>query len=142
MGKGYAESGKRQSSGCISERGKTVYSYQEFFEKADEFARILFYRYQVEPGMRIGLLMHNDMEFLISACALSRLRAAIVLCPAECGREEAVSLIRREKLQGLIFHKDFIQWFPIETEECFLVCTGRSGIARLTGGSLLPELPV
>lgn len=87
MGKGYAESGKRQSSGCISERGKTVYSYQEFFEKADEFARILFYRYQVEPGMRVGLLMHNDMEFLISACALSRLRAAIVLCPAECGRE-------------------------------------------------------
>ena len=120
----------------------TSYSCQDFLERADEFARILFYRYQVEPGMRIGLLMHNDMEFLISACALSRLRAAIVLCPAECGREEAVSLFRREKLQGLIFHKDFIQWFPIETEECFLVCMGWSGIARLTGGSLLPELPV
>lgn len=141
MGKVHVESGRKQPSGCISERGGEMYSYQEFREKADEFARILFYHYQVEPGMRIGLLMHNDMEFLISACALSRLRAAIILCPAECGREETVSLIRRERLQGLIFHKDFVQWFPIETEECFLVCTGRSGIARLTGGSLLPGLP-
>lgn len=142
MGKIYAESGKIQSAGCISKRGKTVYSCQEFFEEADEFARILFYRYQVAPGMRIGLLTHHDMDFLISAYALSRLRAAIFLCSAECGREEVVSLIEREKLQGLVFHKDFVQWFPVETEECFLVCTGRSGIARLTGGRLLPELPV
>lgn len=120
----------------------TLYSYQEFLKKADEFARILFYRYHAEPGMRIGLLMHNDMEFLVSACALSRLRAAIILCPAERGREEVISLAKREKLQGLIFDKDFVQWFPIETEECFLVCTGRSGIARLSGGNLLPELPM
>lgn len=120
----------------------TSYSCQDFLERADEFARILFYRYHAEPGMRIGLLMHNDMEFLISVCALYLLGAKIILCPAESGREEVLSLAKREKLQGLIFHKDFVQWFPVETEEYFLICTGRNGIAGLRGGSLLPGLPL
>lgn len=137
----YWESGRGCNLSCAAAEGKAGYSYHEFQQKADEFARVLFYRYHVGPGMRIGVLLYSDMDFLTSVYALGRLKADIILCSTECRREDAISLIKRESLDGLIFHKDFVQWFPVETEECFLICLGRSGICRLTGGHLFPKLP-
>lgn len=137
----YCESGRKHGLRCTAAVRETGYSDYEFMQKADEFARVLFYRYHVEPGMRVGVLLYSDIEFLTSVYALNRLAADIVLCSTKCRREDAISLIKRENLDGLIFHKDFVQWFPVETEECFLICLGRSGICRLTGGRLLPKLP-
>ena len=49
---------------CITDNAGTSYTYSRLLEMTDDFSRVLFHRYGVRPGMRIGLLLYNCIGFL------------------------------------------------------------------------------
>ncbi len=96
---------------CIIDDNGIAYTYQQFLHMTEDFARVLFYRYSVRPGSRIGLLLYNSIEFCIAFYAISRLNAAAVPLSTKYRKLEILSLAEKADLFGLIYEKDFESWF-------------------------------
>ena len=107
---------------CMVDTAGISYTYSQLLDMTDCFSEELFRNYGVRPGMQIGVLLYDSIAFCVSIYALNRLRAVAVPLPVSCQRQELFALIGRTDLDGLIFHRDFLQWFPIETGKCFLLC--------------------
>ena len=106
---------------CIVDDTGTAYSYEQFFDRVEEFAEVLNHLYHVVPGMHIGVLLYNSIEFCVSIYAINKLRAVAVLFSTKYRRPETSSLIARADLGGMIFHRDFEEWFQVNKSQMFLI---------------------
>ncbi|MGN1142052.1 MAG: class I adenylate-forming enzyme family protein [Oliverpabstia sp.] len=126
---------------CIVDDMGISYTYSQFLDMVENFARVLFHTYHVTPGMHIGILLYNSIEFCVSVYAINRLGAVAVPFSTKYRQPEIDSLIEKADLNGLIFDKDYVQWFPIEEGECFLLCLRQNVLDIFLSGSILPGIP-
>lgn len=100
---------------CIVDDGGTAYTYRDFRGLTDNFARVLFHRYGVRPGARVGLLLYNGIEFCTAFYALNRLGAVTVPLSTKYRKNEILSLTEKAGLDGIIYEKDFSGWFSADS---------------------------
>lgn len=96
---------------CIVDDSGSSYTYTDFLNLVEDFARVLFHTYQIRPGSRIGLLLHNRIEFCVCFYAINKLNAVIVPLSTKYKKNEIFSLIEKADLDGMIHEEDFSEWF-------------------------------
>jgi len=124
---------------CIVDDTGTAYSYEQFFDMVEEFAEVLNHLYHVVPGMHIGVLLYNSIEFCVSIYAINKLRAVAVLFSTKYRRPETSCLIARADLGGMIFHRDFEEWFQNNKSQMFLIGMEQGNIYTGSTGSPVAE---
>ncbi|MGN0268014.1 MAG: class I adenylate-forming enzyme family protein [Lachnospiraceae bacterium] len=116
---------------CLVDDNGTACTYRQLWHKVNDFAELLFHVYHVRQGMHVGILLYNSLEFCVSIYALNKLGAAAVPLPTKYRRPEIWSLIEKADLKGVIFHKDFEEWFPDEDKEMFHICLDVNALSAL-----------
>lgn len=129
---------------CITDNAGTSYTYSRLLEMTDDFSRVLFHRYGVRPGMRIGLLLYNCIGFCVSFYAISRLNAASVPLSTKYRKAEVLSLIEKASLSGLIRDEVFAGWFEDGSAAgCGFILELSDSVpgSRLPSGEACPDVP-
>lgn len=90
------------------------YTYSGFLGITDKLAAYLKYTRNVKKGDRIGLLLHNGIEFASAYFALSKLGAVVVPLPTKYREPEIRSLIKKADLSGILVSADYAGW----VEDC------------------------
>lgn len=96
---------------CIVDDSGISYTYTHFFKLVEDFAKVLFYTYNVRSGSQVGLLLHNSIEFCVSFYAINRLNAVVVPLSTKYKKTEIFSLIEKVDLKGIIYEKEYSEWF-------------------------------
>lgn len=131
---------------CIVDDNGTPYTYGQFLDMTEDFSRVLFHRYGVRPGSRIGLLLYNSIEFCVAFYAINRLNAAAVPLSTKYRKQEILSLAEKADLFGLIYEKDFESWFADSDVPArkFSICISSRGahyaLPKEESPAALPEL--
>lgn len=128
---------------CIVDDNGATYTYQQFFELVEEFSRVLYTQYYVRAGSRIGLLMYNSIEFCTAFYAINKLRAIIVPLSTKYRKAEIFSLMEKVELSGIIYDKDFSEWFrgTLPSSAIFLLpVTNGQGHCTLPVGGVVCDL--
>lgn len=96
---------------CITDDAGRNYTYRQLMDMTDNFAKILYHRYEVRPGSRVGLLMYNTIGFCVSFYAISKLNATSVPLSTKYRKAAVLPLIEKASLYGLIYDETFAGWF-------------------------------
>lgn len=127
------------SSGC-------AYTYRQFMQRTEAFARYLYMELGVRAGDHIGILLYNCAEFAVALYAAGLLRAVAVPLPSKYRQPEILSLAGKADISIMICDEDFVPWFaeypqPLHT----VVCCGHAehyGFSHLAcPDCVLPDMP-
>lgn len=99
---------------CIVDDSGISYTYTAFLELVEDFSKVLFHSYRVRAGTRVGLLLHNSIEFCVSFYAVNRLNAVTVPLSTKYKKNAIFSLIEKSALDGIICEKDYSEWFETD----------------------------
>lgn len=86
------------------------FTFREFLTITDNLAIYLKYIKCVRKGNRIGLLLHNGIEFASAYYALSKLGAVVVPLPTKYRMPEIRALIEKADLTGILVSTDYSKW--------------------------------
>lgn len=125
---------------CIIDDDGTACTYHQFLKLVDDFSKVLYHIYHVAKGAHVGVLLYNSIEFCASIYALNKLCAVAVPLSTKYRKPEILSLVGKADLNGIIYHKDFFEWFS-EDDEMFHIKMGTDGLKTLPSGALFPEVP-
>lgn len=117
--------------------GDRQLTYAEAFEESSRFAEVLL-RSGVGKGTRVGLLLPNDAEWLISFFAITRIGALAVLVPTMYQRRELEYVLRHADIHTLITREKFLSHDYMGRLQSIA-----PALAKTAAGSLIfvPELP-
>lgn len=107
---------------CLVDDDGIPCTYGRFLKMVDGFAGFLQRRQHVKRGEHIGVLLYNSIEYCVCMYALNRLSAVMVPLSTKYKEQETKSLIEKADLSGIIFHKDFAEWFSVDTDDIFRIC--------------------
>ncbi|MDY5986419.1 MAG: class I adenylate-forming enzyme family protein [Lachnoclostridium sp.] len=107
---------------CLVDDDGTFFTYERFLKLVDGFSTFLHREYRIGHGSHVGVLLYNSLEYCASIYALNRLGAVMVPLSTKYKEQETKSFIKRADLSGIIFHKDFEEWFLKEDTEMFQLC--------------------
>lgn len=91
-------------------------TFARLLRLTDLLAAHLRERLGVARGAHVGLLMHADLEFVVSLYAISKLGAVCVPIPTKYREPEVISLMEAADLDALIAGEEFEKWadrFPV-----------------------------
>lgn len=113
---------------CMVDDDGTQYTYGQLWNMVNGFADYLQQTYHVKPGMRVGVLLYNSVEFCASIYAINKLRAIAVPFSTKYKQPETAALVERADLSVMIFHEDFSSWFRETETRMLLVEMGQHGL--------------
>ncbi|MDD3219909.1 MAG: class I adenylate-forming enzyme family protein [Lachnospiraceae bacterium] len=87
------------------------FTYTKLLQEVDKFAACLKYRFGVQKGDHIALMVYSSGEFCTAFLAMVKLGAIAVMIPTKYKEQEVCSLADKSDLQGIICDKSFEPWF-------------------------------
>lgn len=94
-------------------------TYDELLSRVDELAAFLHSAFGIGKGDHVGLLMHADLEFVVTFFAISKVGAVCVTIPSKYRTPEIVSLMHAADLSALVAGEEFERWsgsFPVDSD--------------------------
>jgi len=88
----------------VSEREKL--NYTELYSLAIRLTKILYHKYEVCPGMRVGVLCRNHKVSALLLPALSRLGVNVRLLNTDIMSEKMANLLQNKKMDFIIYDEE------------------------------------
>lgn len=86
-------------------------TYRGLKNAADSFASVLKYKFGVDKGSHVALMMYSSAEFCVAFLALVKLGAIAVLLPTKYKQKEIWSLLDKSDAQHVILDTDYRAYF-------------------------------
>ena len=115
-----AASSNPQKIAVVDDWGRPT-TYERLLSLTDDFAAYLASEKGLGHGSLIALLMHADLEFVVSFYAISKLGAVCIPIPTKYREREVASLLDIAKPSAVIAGEEFEGWassFPVGPEMC------------------------
>lgn len=107
--------GRDPKAAAIVDDWGRVTSFEGLLARTDDLAAYLA-GLGVGRGLRVGVLMHADLEFAVALFAIAKLGATCVPLPTKYREPEVASLMRAADLAVVVVGEEFSSWrgsFPV-----------------------------
>jgi long-chain acyl-CoA synthetase len=87
-----------------------AYSYYDILHKVELFSNYLWNEVELRKGDKIGVLLYNSIEFVVSFLAMQKLGIVMIPFPTKYRKHEVDNLARNVKLDLVITEEAYIRY--------------------------------